>query len=473
MAGALEDLRVLDLSWGMAGPMTTMFLADNGADVIRIESPQGDPFAKQTGYRVWNRGKRSARLDLQSAGEGGSSNSWRGHPMSSSTVSRSVRRRGSVSTTTLSSHAIRVSSRVRSPPMESTPRTVSVPATTGSWRPGRAFSMTRRAGGGRRWSSSMAVPVRTPSSVRPRGSSGAPIGTVRSSRAPPGRASARPTSPRWGSPRRCAAREVTGLGQRVTTSLLQGALAAACLNWQRVEDPDAPLYWMWPVDARSIEGLFECADGKWVHHWTIRPRWVLAAAEGDTLTATGLDTSYRDDPDRVSMEPDGMLAGIFLHGQLAEAFRNSPPTSGSARQRRRDSGSPPSGHRARPWPTNRSSLTVASSRSTIRTRGRFTMRGRCWSSRQHRARSPGQRRARASTPARCSVRSCRAWEAQVPLRSLGSRSHIRWREFASSTSDSASQGRSRVELSPISGLTSSRSTRCTTSTGMGHTWVSV
>ena len=66
MAGALEDLRVLDLSWGMAGPMTTMFLADNGADVIRIESPQGDPFARQTGYRVWNRGKRSARLDLQS-----------------------------------------------------------------------------------------------------------------------------------------------------------------------------------------------------------------------------------------------------------------------------------------------------------------------------------------------------------------------------------------------------------------------
>ena len=39
MAGAFEDLRVLDLSWGIAGPMTTMFLADNGADVIRIEPP--------------------------------------------------------------------------------------------------------------------------------------------------------------------------------------------------------------------------------------------------------------------------------------------------------------------------------------------------------------------------------------------------------------------------------------------------
>ena len=67
MAGAFAQLRVLDLSWGMAGPMTTMFLADNGADVIRIEPPLGDPFAQQTGYRVWNRGKRSALLDLQSS----------------------------------------------------------------------------------------------------------------------------------------------------------------------------------------------------------------------------------------------------------------------------------------------------------------------------------------------------------------------------------------------------------------------
>ncbi len=71
MAGVFADLRVLDLSRGIAGPMTTMFLADNGADVIRIEAPSGDPFAQQTGYRVWNRGKRSATLDLQSdAGRG-------------------------------------------------------------------------------------------------------------------------------------------------------------------------------------------------------------------------------------------------------------------------------------------------------------------------------------------------------------------------------------------------------------------
>ena len=238
MAGALEDLRVLDLSWGMAGPMTTMFLADNGADVIRIESPLGDPFAQQTGYRVWNRGKRSARLDLQSD-EG--RRQFEELVRTSDVVVDSF----SLGTTDTArhrprlsqSHSIPVSSPVRSPPTGSTPRTVTVPATTGWSRPGPAFSMTRRDGGGRPWSSSMAVPVPTPSSVRPRGSSGAPIETVRSSRAPRGRASARPTSPHWGSLRRCALDRSAVWASVSPHRCLQGALAAACLNWQRVEEP--------------------------------------------------------------------------------------------------------------------------------------------------------------------------------------------------------------------------------------------
>ena len=81
---------------------------------------------------------------------------------------------------------------------------------------------------------------------------------------------------------------------------------------------------MWPVDSRSVEGLYECADGNWVHHWTLRPRWVLTAAEGDTLKAGAHEAAYRDDPDRVSMEPDGLLTGIFLHEQLADAFKKFP-----------------------------------------------------------------------------------------------------------------------------------------------------
>jgi crotonobetainyl-CoA:carnitine CoA-transferase CaiB-like acyl-CoA transferase len=120
------------------------------------------------------------------------------------------------------------------------------------------------------------------------------------------------------------AREVTARGQRVTTSLLQGALAAVALNWQRVERPDSPLYWMWPIDSRSIEGIFECADGRWVHHWTLRPNWVLKAAESGDPTTVTIDTAYRDDPDRVSMEEDGLLLGIIKYPELAAAFRKFP-----------------------------------------------------------------------------------------------------------------------------------------------------
>ncbi len=58
---------MLDLSWGIAGPMAAMLLADQGADVTKIEPPGGDPFRAQLGYRAWQRGKRSAVLDLKSA----------------------------------------------------------------------------------------------------------------------------------------------------------------------------------------------------------------------------------------------------------------------------------------------------------------------------------------------------------------------------------------------------------------------
>ena len=176
------------------------------------------------------------------------------------------------------------------------------------------------------------------------------------------------------------ARQVSGLGQRVTTSLLQGALAAVCLNWQRVENPDAPLYWMWPVDSRSIEGLYECADGKWVHHWTLRPRWVLSAAEGGKLSPREFDNGYRDDPDRVSMEPDGMLTGIFLHPRWRTRSRSSRPMSGSVQQKRQAWVSPPSDPRARRWLTSPSLPMAVWSRSTTLTRDRSITPDRCWNS---------------------------------------------------------------------------------------------
>ncbi len=64
MTGVFEGLRVLDLTSGAAGPMTTMVLADNGAEVWRIEQPGGERRAVSSGEVVWHRGKKRAEFDL-------------------------------------------------------------------------------------------------------------------------------------------------------------------------------------------------------------------------------------------------------------------------------------------------------------------------------------------------------------------------------------------------------------------------
>jgi crotonobetainyl-CoA:carnitine CoA-transferase CaiB-like acyl-CoA transferase len=65
MTGPLHGYKVLDLSWGVAGPLVGMLLADYGAEVVKIEPPEGDPFRKLPAYAVWNRGKESLTLNLK------------------------------------------------------------------------------------------------------------------------------------------------------------------------------------------------------------------------------------------------------------------------------------------------------------------------------------------------------------------------------------------------------------------------
>lgn len=66
--GPLAGLRILDCGRESAGARIGGFLADYGADVIRIEPPGGDPLRSRrpAEHAVFNRGKRSVEIDLRS-----------------------------------------------------------------------------------------------------------------------------------------------------------------------------------------------------------------------------------------------------------------------------------------------------------------------------------------------------------------------------------------------------------------------
>ena len=72
----LAGVRVLAVEQYGAGPFGTMFLADQGAEVIKIEPPEGGDFSRDVGpfyfaehdsvfFHAFNRNKKSMTLDLR------------------------------------------------------------------------------------------------------------------------------------------------------------------------------------------------------------------------------------------------------------------------------------------------------------------------------------------------------------------------------------------------------------------------
>jgi crotonobetainyl-CoA:carnitine CoA-transferase CaiB-like acyl-CoA transferase len=80
--GKLSGIKVIDLSVFLPGPMLTMMMADQGAEVIKVETVAGDPAREQgpfeagqsTWFRNVNRGKKSIVLDLKN--EDGKKRLW-------------------------------------------------------------------------------------------------------------------------------------------------------------------------------------------------------------------------------------------------------------------------------------------------------------------------------------------------------------------------------------------------------------
>lgn len=73
MPGPLAGVRVVDLSQVVSGPMAAGWLADQGADVVKVEPPHGDPVRGlgpargdlSSAYIAINRGKQQVTLDLK------------------------------------------------------------------------------------------------------------------------------------------------------------------------------------------------------------------------------------------------------------------------------------------------------------------------------------------------------------------------------------------------------------------------
>ena len=71
MSGPLEGVRVVDLTTMVAGPVAAMMLADQGADVVKVESPAGDLMRRfafgrngiSASFLSCNRNKRSIAID--------------------------------------------------------------------------------------------------------------------------------------------------------------------------------------------------------------------------------------------------------------------------------------------------------------------------------------------------------------------------------------------------------------------------
>ena len=73
MPGPLDGIRILDFTSMVSGPLATMMLGDQGADVIKIEAPSGDHVRRvatrrggfSASFLINNRNKRSIVLDLK------------------------------------------------------------------------------------------------------------------------------------------------------------------------------------------------------------------------------------------------------------------------------------------------------------------------------------------------------------------------------------------------------------------------
>lgn len=273
--GVLSGIRIVEISGGHATSVATRWLAEVGADVVRIEGPDGDSMRTEqpAAYASWNRSKQSVALDLdidvdrtrfdallESADV--LVHGW--------TPEQSEQRRLSVDALAR-----------RLPSL--------IVATVTAYPVGHADA--------ERYGDEMLVQAR--------------VGMMDEQEAlRDGPMFIRLPVASWGAAfllaggiaARLLERERTGRANPIHTSLMQGALAPAALHWQRAGDPPTWLaeHTLPKLDMPPHITIFECADGRWLQVMggftkfdELRP--ILAEAGEDDLFGgrAGLDNRDR------------------------------------------------------------------------------------------------------------------------------------------------------------------------------------
>jgi crotonobetainyl-CoA:carnitine CoA-transferase CaiB-like acyl-CoA transferase len=258
----LSGVRIVDLSWGLAGPVATQLLAEAGADVVKVEPPGGDPMRSwhPSAFATWNRSKRGTVLDL--------------HVAEDAAALRSL-----LGTADVLVHGLRPGTALRHGLDDDTllrdhPRLVV--CSIGGWPAGH--------GDAERPGYDLLVQAREGLMDQQSGWR-------------PGPFAWRFPAPSWGAGFLAAAgilarlmhRDATGIGGAAHTSLAQGLHLFQGLLWSRSERPSPSLLEGLPGTLTSTQtAMYECGDGRWLQILNPADRIDLSALPLMRATLRGL-----------------------------------------------------------------------------------------------------------------------------------------------------------------------------------------
>lgn len=282
-SGALAGIRVIDFGQYVAGPLAALLLADQGAEVIRVDPP-GGPRLRLPANAVWQRGKRSLILDLKQTAD-----------------RETARRLIATADVVIENFRPGVMDRLGIGPEA---MTAAHPRLIYCSLPG--FASDHPRAGAAAWEGIVAAATDTYRPT-PYGPPGQPVYT------------AIPISSNYAAllgaiaaAMALIARERDSLGQRIEVPLFDATFTAiGAFGLTVVDGPTGP----GPKDLTG-GGHFQTADGRWVNFSTFHPRhleWFV-----DALGLTAWREEGVADPGRLARSPDRRSE---LRRRLRELFR--------------------------------------------------------------------------------------------------------------------------------------------------------